>query len=96
MTRRKFSKEFKQQAVALLAQQGMSYKKAAEELGLYPTQLCKWKRELALKGDKSFPGEGRLEPEAEEIRRLREEVRQLKMEREILKKAAAYFAKDLG
>jgi transposase len=58
--------------------------------------LSRWRREQLRERQNSFPGTGHRTAEAEELKRLREENRRLKMEREILKKAAAYFARESG
>jgi len=93
-TRRKYSKEFKLEAVRLATQQGASVKETAENLGINTSMLHTWKRELAVDGDQAFPGNGRLKPDDEEIRRLRLELRRTREERDILKKAALFFAEE--
>lgn len=92
--RRQYSREFKVQAVRMVTEQGLSVGEVARDLGLNPNVLHKWKRKLTQEGGQAFPGNGRLSPEEEEIRKLREQVRQLRMERDILKKATAFFAKE--
>lgn len=94
MTRRMFSREFKQEAVELVTKRGVSAAQASRDLGLHSTVLRRWVRAAADDGAAAFPGHGKLTPEQEELRTLRREVAKLKAEREILKKAAAYFAKD--
>ena len=91
MGRRKFSPEFKLSAVALVQQQGYTVVQAAKNLGIEPSSLRGWL--------KQFPAEGGAPPDSAgavqaELRRLREENRRLLMEREILKKATAFFAKE--
>ena len=93
MTKR-YSKEFKVEAVALLRAPGMTAAQAARNLGVAQSQLYKWRKEQGEHGDEAFPGKGRLRPQDDEIRRLRREVDRLRMERDILKKAAADFAKE--
>lgn len=93
-TRRKFTREFKQEAVRLVTEQGYSVKEAAENLGIGENMLRRWKNELEANGKVAFPGNGNLISPEEELRRLREENKRLRMEREILKKAAAFFAKE--
>ena len=73
---------------------GVSVAQAARDLDLHPNLLRNWVRELAADPAHAFPGQGQLKPEQAEIERLRREVQKLKAERDILKKAAAYFAKD--
>lgn len=94
MTRRMFSREFKQEAVELVTKRGVSAAQASRDLGIHATVLRRWVRAAAYDGPAAFPGNGNLTPEQEELRSLRREVAKLKAERDILKKAAAYFAKD--
>ena len=93
-TRRQFSREFKLEAVKLVAERGVSISQAARGLGLGETVLRRWVREQTTDPQQAFPGNGVMKPEQAEIERLRKEVSKLKMERDILKKAAAYFAKE--
>ena len=95
-TRRKFTAEFKAEAVALSRQAGMTVAQAASDLGLTAGQLYRWQKELAKLGGEAFPGNGRLRPAEEELARLRRENAQLRMERDILKKATAFFANPRG
>jgi transposase len=94
MQRRKFSREFKLEAVKLVRERGVSVAQAARDLELHENVLRKWVREQAADPGSAFPGHGQMKPEQMEIERLRREVAKLKAERDILKKAAAYFAKD--
>ena len=94
MGRRTFSREFKLEAVRLVRERGVSVAQAARDLDLHPNMLRNWVRELAADPAQAFPGLGQMKPEQAEIERLRREVQKLKAERDILKKAAAYFAKD--
>ena len=93
---REYDISFKIDAVQLVLDEGYSVTKAAERLGISPKNLYHWKRQY-LEG-RLDPAMKRAQPTAEEaeLRRLREENRQLKLEAEILKKASAYFAKQLG
>ena len=93
-TRRQFSREFKVEAVKLVAERGVSISQADRDLDLGETVLRRWVRELTADPQQAFPGNGVMKPEQAEIERLRKEVSKLKMERDILKKAAAYFAKE--
>ncbi|MCF6328277.1 MAG: IS3 family transposase [Henriciella sp.] len=86
MTRRKFSREFKREAVLLVKQRGVSVAQAARDLDLHATVLRRWIREFEDSPDGAFPGKGQMKPEDEEVRRLRREVAKLKAERDILKK----------
>jgi transposase len=93
-TRRQFSREFKLEAVRLVKERGVRLAQAARDLNLHETVLRSWIRELAADPRQAFPGKGVMKPEQAELDRLRKEVAKLKMERDILKKAAAYFAKE--
>ena len=94
MERRRFTREFKLEAVRLIKDRGVSYAQASEDLGVHPTQLRHWVKAYAEDPQQTFPGVGQMKPEQLEISRLKREVIRLKAERDILKKAAAYFAKE--
>lgn len=94
--RRTFSREFKLEAVKLVRDRGVSIAQASRDLDVHENVLRKWVRDVAADPAQAFPGQGQLKPEQLEIDRLRREVAKLKAERDILKKAAAYFAKDHG
>ncbi|WP_255591054.1 MULTISPECIES: transposase [unclassified Acidovorax] len=94
VTRRKFSREFKLEAVKLVKERGVSVPQAAKDLDVHENVLRKWVRELREEPQEAFPGNGKQKVQEAEIARLRKEVAKLKMERDILKKAAAYFAKE--
>ena len=94
MERRKFTREFKLEAVKLIKERGVTVAQAARDLGVHATVLHNWVRQFASDPQHSFPGHGQMKPEDAEIARLRREVTKLKAERDILKKAAAYFAKE--
>ena len=94
ITRRKFSKEFKVEAVRLVTEGGVSFSQASRDLDIGEKMLRRWAKELATSPQDAFPGLGKMKPEQEEMSRLQKEVAKLKMERDILKKAAAYFAKE--
>ncbi len=85
-----YTAEFKRDAVAL--EQGYAMTVAAQNLGITAKRLSRWKREQQQNQDAAFPGQGHQTPEQAELRRLREDNRRLRMERDILKKAAAFFA----
>jgi transposase len=93
-TRRQFSREFKLEAVRLVKDRGVSVAQAARDLDVHENVLRKWVREAGADPQEAFPGKGVMKPEQAEIERLKKEVAKLRMERDILKKAAAYFAKD--
>jgi transposase len=93
--RRQFSAEFKQEAVRLV-DGGRTVSEVARSLDIRADLLRKWQRQFATAADprEAFPGHGRLSSQDEEVRRLRREVAVLREEREILKKATAFFARD--
>ena len=92
--RRTFSREFKLEAVKLVSERGVSVAQAAKDLDVHENVLRKWVRELREEPQEPFPGNGKQKAQDAEIARLRKEVAKLKLERDILKKAAAYFAKE--
>jgi transposase len=94
MERRKFSREFKLEAVKLIKERGVSVTQASRDLGVHGTVLRNWVRDYAADPSQAFPGHGQMKAEQAEIGRLKREVTKLKAERDILKKAAAYFAKE--
>jgi transposase len=91
--RRTFTPEFKTQAVQLVTEQGKSVAEVARDLDLSESLLRSWKQALAASGAPAFPGRGNP-PALEELRRLRAENKRLTMERDILKKATAFFARE--
>ena len=95
MQRRTFSREFKLEAVNLIRERGVRVAQAARDLDVHENVLRNWVKELGSDPRHAFPGHGQMKPEQLEIDRLRKEVARLKAERDILKKAAAYFAKDV-
>ncbi len=90
--RRSFTPEFKQEAVRLSLESGRPISQVARELGVRPDQLRHWKRDLTQAAEDASPPPGEL-PE-QELRRLRRENEVLRQERDFLKKAAAFFAKE--
>lgn len=94
-TRRKYTKEFKLDAISLVTEQGYNCAEAARSLDINSNILSRWIREANENKETAFRGNGRLTEEQLEIRRLREEVRRLHLEKEILKKATAFFAKEM-
>ena len=93
-TRRSYTAEFKTEAVKLVTEQGYSVAEAARSLGLSENLIRNWKHALEAQGEQAFPGRGKLSPFEEENRRLRAENQRLLAERDILKKAAAFFARE--
>ena len=94
--RKVFTSQFKHEAVRLMESSAKPASEVARELGVRRNQLYKWKEQLTKRGAKAFPGAGRQQGKVDELSRLRQELAQVKEERDILKKAAAYFAKELG
>jgi transposase len=87
--RRRFSREFKFEAVSMVVDQGRDPYEVSRELEIRPDMLRKWQKKFERNGVHAFPGSGRLKPEDDELRRLRRENERLRMERDILKKAVA-------
>ena len=92
--RKKYTKEFKLDAMSLVAEQGYSRAEAARSLGINANMLGRWVKESQTDDEQSFRGNGKLTQEQEENRRLQAEVKRLKMEKEILKKAMVFFAAE--
>ena len=90
--RSNYTKEFKEEAVKLVSEQGYSYAEAGRNLGVNPNLLSRWRKEVEEDGGDPV-STASLQAE---LKRLRKENKRLKMEREILKKAAAFFAKEQG
>ena len=97
--RKKYTKEFKMDAVSLVLEQGYTRSEASKNLGINPNVLGRWVKEFESDDGQAFRGNGKLTPELEEIRKLKAQVKRLEMEREILKKATVgmphhFFAKE--
>ena len=92
--RRQYTREFKLDAIRLVIEQGYSCAEAARNLGINANMLGRWVLEYKADENRAFRGNGKLMPDQEELRGLRAENKQLKLECEILKKAAAFFAKE--
>ena len=90
--RRKFSAEFKREAVALTNQPGVTCRQIALEIGIGPNLLSRWKRELEAASNQAFSGSG--SPRDEELARLKRELARVKKERDFLREAATFFAKQ--
>ncbi len=91
---RHFSREFKRDAVQLVTERGMPVGKVARELDVHPNLLHQWRRKVLKDGDRAFVGKGRVTPEEAEIRRLKKDLEKVREERDILKKALAFFPKQ--
>ena len=92
MARKTYTREFKLQALRMVTDQGLAVAEAARRLGVRENLIRNWKRAAQEQGPDAFPGHGNLPPAEDEFRRLRAEVARLRAERDLLKKAAAYFA----
>lgn len=93
--RKQYTKEFKLDAVSLVLDQGLTIAEAARSLEIRANMLGRWiKENQADNNGQAFRGNGKLTPEQAEIRRLKIENKQLKLERQILKEAAVFFAKE--
>lgn len=93
--RRKFTKEFKLEAVKLVTIHGYAVEEAAKNLGVGKSSLCKWVREYRDSNEdlnQIFPGKGNLNPQEAEVKRLEKALAKMTRERDILKKALGYFA----
>ena len=93
MMRRKFSREFKIEAVRLVTDRGVAVSQAARDLDMSESVLRRWMRELTATPATAFPGNGQMRADLAEIAALKKEVARLRAERDILKKAAAFFAR---
>ena len=92
--KRTYSKESKIKACELVLKDGIKHAVVAEKLGINKIMLYQWIDQYETYGENAFVGKGHLRPEDAELRKLRKENERLKMENDILKKAAAYFAKN--
>ena len=91
-TRRKFSDEFKREAVRLATQLGVTKSQVGRELGINANLLGRWCRDYAANGTAAFPGQGK--PRDEEMASLKRELARVKKERDFLRETAAYFARE--
>jgi transposase len=92
VSKKVYTKEFKLGAIKLLLETGRTQSSVARELGISESMILRWVKQYRGDGEDAFPGSGKLTPVQEEVRRLQRENHRLKMERDILKKAIAYFA----
>ena len=92
MGRRRFSREFKLEAVRLVTTEGHSVSQVARDLGVRPEMLRRWRKQIQEDAAGAFPGIGRLRPQEEEVRGLRRDLKRVRQERDILKKALAIFS----
>lgn len=88
---KQYSKEYKEEAVALVREQGYSVPQAAKSLGINDNLIYKWKEKI----EEDLEGKSLSVDERAELKKLRKEIKELRMEKEILKKASAFFAKEM-
>ncbi len=87
--KKRFDRDFKISAVKMVTLEGHTASEVARSLGIHPNQLYSWKKKFSDNGEKAFPGKGHLT----EISSLRKQLREVEMERDILKKAVGIFSK---
>jgi len=92
--RKTYTREFKLEAVRLIAEKGYSIAETSRNLGVEYSVLRRWNRQLADDPQNAFPGKGRLKAPDEDLRRVKRKLERVIEERDILKKALAYFAED--
>jgi transposase len=93
--RKQYTQEFKQGAVRLVTQQGRKHAEVAKSLGISEWSVSRWVRAASSEGAEAFRGQGQRTTSEQEVFELRRRVKELEEERAILKKAAAYFARDI-
>ena len=89
---KRYSSEFKREALLRASEEGMTDTRVCEELGISTRQLSRWRGELELLDEEAFPGKGRTRDQ--EVAALKRELAQVRKERDFLKEAAAYFARE--
>jgi len=92
--RRRFDAQFKREAVRLAQESNRKITDIARELGIRPELLYRWKSEQAADPEQAFPGKGHMKPDEEYVRKLERELKRAQEDRDILKKALAYFSKN--
>ena len=92
--KRSYDKEFKREAVRLVVEEARKASEVERNLGITPTLVSRWVREMSEEPEYAFPGKGRLKAPDDEIRKLQRENERLRRERDILKKAVAIFSKE--
>ena len=93
-TRRRFDVQFKLDALRLIEESNRKISDIAKDLGIRPELLYRWRSEHSADPKEAFPGKGHLKPEQERLRQLEQELARVKQERDILKKALAYFSRN--
>jgi transposase len=92
--RRKFDSQFKHDALRMIQESNRKISDIAKDLGIRPELLYRWKSEHTADPEHAFPGKGNMKPEQDQVRRLELELAQAKQERDILKKALAFFSRN--
>jgi transposase len=92
--RRRFDAQFKREALRLIEESNRKITDIARELNIRPELLYRWKSEQVADPEHTFPGKGHMKPEEEYVRRLERELKRAQEERDILKKALAYFSRN--
>jgi transposase-like protein len=92
--RKKYTKEFKLDAISLVRDQNLNIAEASRNLGVSAQMLGRWLKEEESEDGQAFRGNGKLTPEQDENRKLKAQVKRLEMERDILKKATIFFVKE--
>jgi transposase len=90
--RRQYTEEFKREAIRVVTEQGYGVSETARNLGINAHMLGRWKRDFDTNGSAAFSGNGRMASDQEELQRLRDETKRLRLERDMLKKALGFFA----
>ena len=93
-TRKRYTPEFKCEAVSLVTEHGYSKAEAGRSLDVNPNQIRRWQLALEADGSDAFPGQGKLTPDQKRIRDLESENRRLRMEKDVLKKATVFFMQE--
>jgi transposase len=91
--RRKYDKAYKLEVLQMIEQSNRTITTIAKELGIHPSMICRWRKEFREQEEAAFPGKGNQTPAEGELSRLRKELADVTEERDILKKAVAFFAK---
>jgi transposase len=92
--RRRFDAQFKMDALRLTRESDRTISDIARDLGIRRELLYKWKREVEADPEDAFPGKGRMKPDQEKLHHLEQELARVRQERDILKKALAYFSRN--
>lgn len=94
VARQQFTREYKLEAVRLSNEGTKTISAVAEDLGIRANQLHRWRRQFATNGLAAFPGNGKVNSHDEELHQLRRDLKRVTEERDFLKKATAFFAKE--